>query len=39
LIDYFKATMDEYKVNPLLIEIELTESVAARDTIYVAALS
>lgn len=38
LLDYFKATMDEYKVNPLLIEIELTESVAARDTIYVAAL-
>jgi len=38
LIDYFQTTLDEYKVNPLLIEIELTESVAARDTIYVAAL-
>jgi len=38
LIDYFQTTLDEYKVNPLLIEIELTESVAAKDTIYVAAL-
>lgn len=38
LIDYFQATLDQYKVNPLLIEIELTESVAAKDTIYVAAL-
>jgi EAL domain-containing protein (putative c-di-GMP-specific phosphodiesterase class I) len=38
LIDYFQATLQQYKVNPLLIEIELTESVAARDTIYVAAL-
>ena len=38
LIDYFQATLQEYKVNPLLIEIELTESVAAKDTIYVAAL-
>jgi EAL domain-containing protein (putative c-di-GMP-specific phosphodiesterase class I) len=38
LIDYYRSTLEEYKVNPLLIEIELTESVAAKDTIYVAAL-
>lgn len=38
MLAYFKQTMDEFKVNPLLIEIELTESVAAKDTIFTAAM-
>ena len=38
LIAYFQTTLSQFKVNPLLIEIELTESVAAKDTIYVSAL-
>jgi EAL domain-containing protein (putative c-di-GMP-specific phosphodiesterase class I) len=38
IFDYFVKTTEEFKVNPLLIEIELTESVAAKDTIFTAAM-
>jgi EAL domain-containing protein (putative c-di-GMP-specific phosphodiesterase class I) len=38
ILDYFQKTMAELKVNPLLIEMELTESVAAKDAIYIAAM-
>ncbi|MCF0116519.1 MAG: EAL domain-containing protein, partial [Bacilli bacterium] len=34
LISFYKDTMEKYEVNPLLLEIELTESAAQRDMLY-----
>lgn len=36
LLDFFKKTIREYDVDPSYIEIELTESIAAKDSIYIA---
>lgn len=38
ILNYFVSTMAEFKVNPLLIDIELTESVAAKDTTFVTSI-
>lgn len=35
---YFLRTMEEYHVNPLLIDMELTESLAAKDTIFISSV-
>lgn len=34
LLSFFDRTVKEYNVNPLLLNMELTESLAARDTIF-----
>jgi EAL domain-containing protein (putative c-di-GMP-specific phosphodiesterase class I) len=36
LFDFFKKTIAEYEIDPKMIEIELTESIAAHDNIYIA---
>lgn len=38
MLDYYKKTIAELKVNPLLIEVEITESATARDPIFVYSL-
>lgn len=35
MLDYYRKTIKELNVNPLLIEMEITESAAARDPIFV----
>lgn len=35
LIDFMKATIDKYKVNPLLLEMEITESATAKDNLFI----
>jgi EAL domain-containing protein (putative c-di-GMP-specific phosphodiesterase class I) len=30
-----KATLDKYKVNPLLLEMEITESATAKDNLFI----
>ncbi len=35
LIDFMKATLDKYKVNPLLLEMEITESATAKDNLFI----
>lgn len=35
LLDFFKRTLVKYDVDPRLIEVELTESIAAKDSIYI----
>jgi len=37
-IPFFTSTLEEFKVSPLLIDIELTESVASKDIIFTAAI-
>jgi EAL domain-containing protein (putative c-di-GMP-specific phosphodiesterase class I) len=36
LLDYFRSMIERYQVDPRMIEIELTESIAAKDSIYIA---
>lgn len=38
VLSFFDATMKEYGVNPLILDIELTESVAAKDAIFTASM-
>jgi EAL domain-containing protein (putative c-di-GMP-specific phosphodiesterase class I) len=38
ILEYFKQTIAQYGVDPSYLEIELTESIAARDSIYIADL-
>jgi EAL domain-containing protein (putative c-di-GMP-specific phosphodiesterase class I) len=38
ILDFFAKTMAEYKVNPLLIDIELTESVASKNVVFTASV-
>lgn len=36
LLGYFQSMVEKYQVDPHMIEIELTESIAAKDSIYIA---
>lgn len=38
ILSYFAATIEEYHVNPLLVDIELTESLAAKDTVFISSI-
>jgi EAL domain-containing protein (putative c-di-GMP-specific phosphodiesterase class I) len=38
ILEYFKQTIAQYGVDPAYLEIELTESIAARDSVYIADL-
>lgn len=35
LLEFFKRTLAKYNIDPRLIEIELTESIAAKDSVYI----
>ncbi len=35
LIEFMKNTIDKYKVNPLLLEMEITESATAKDNLFI----
>ncbi len=38
ILDFYKETMEKYGVDPAWIEIELTESMAAQDAVFVSAI-
>ena len=38
ILDFYKSTMEKYDINPEWIEIELTESMAAQDAVFVSAI-
>ena len=38
ILTFYKETMEKYEINPKWIEIELTESMAAQDAVFVSAM-